>query len=120
MPLVHNGDALTELIGLLHIVCCQPNGDAALAECANALPEEEARLRVQVVGWLVEEKYLRLVHQRTRQHHTLLQASRKPAQLLFPTRAQAKLLKQGVSTRCAFGPRHAMIGGMIGQDLADA
>ena len=86
----------------------------------NALPEEEARLRVQVVGWLVEEQHLRLVHQRTRQHYPLLQPSRKPAQLLFPPLVQTKLLKQGGSTRCAFGPRHAMIGGMIGQDLAYA
>ena len=58
MALVHNRNSLAEPVGFLHIVRGQHNGDAPFLEGLNALPEEEARLRVQVVGWLVKEQHL--------------------------------------------------------------
>src|SRR6266704_3573748 len=73
MPLVHNRNAFAEPISLFHIVRGQHDGDAPFLEVMNALPEEEARLRIQVVGGLVEKQHFWLVHQGTRQHNPLLQ-----------------------------------------------
>ena len=55
---VHDGDAAAELVGLVHIVRGEQDGEALRVERANAVPEKQARLRVQVVGRLIEEKHV--------------------------------------------------------------
>src|SRR5438105_1670036 len=54
-PVVHDGDALAELVCLFHIMCGEQNGHTLLIERADAIPEEEPRLRIKAIGWLIQK-----------------------------------------------------------------
>ena len=107
-PVIHDGDAVAESVRLIHIVRRQHDGHALVVERADTLPEEEARLWVQIVGRLIEEQRVGIVHQRPRQQHTLLHASREDAQLLLRPRAEAELFEQllALAPRAPCAPRH--------------
>src|SRR6185437_5354518 len=62
--MVHDGDAVTKLLGLFQVVCRQQNRLAAVAHLANDIPQLAARLRVQAGCRLVEEDKLRVVDER--------------------------------------------------------
>ena len=63
--MIHDGDALAELVGLLHIMRRQQHGEPLRVERANADPKEQARLRIKAVGRLFQEEYVGRMHQGT-------------------------------------------------------
>ena len=64
---VDDGDAVAELVGLVHVMGGDQDGQVALAlEAREHLPHGDARDRVEAGGRLVEKEDLRLVHQAAR------------------------------------------------------
>ena len=62
-PLVHDHDAVAELLGLLHVLRGQDQGDALALQLPQPLPDQVPGLRVQAGGRLVGDDDLRLVEQ---------------------------------------------------------
>src|SRR5207244_2939436 len=56
LAVVDDGDAVAELVGLLHIVGGEDDGDAFAAEVADGVPHGDAALGVEAGGGLVEEE----------------------------------------------------------------
>ena len=61
--MVHDGDAVTEPLGLFHVVRGQQDGAALAFEVLDVLENVVAGLRVDADGGLVEQQHLRLVQQ---------------------------------------------------------
>ena len=60
---VHDGDAVTETVGLFYVVCGLENGHAVISEVLNGLVDIVTRLRVDAHRRLVQEKELGMPHQ---------------------------------------------------------
>jgi len=54
---VHDGDAITELIGLFHVVRRQHDGLARVVQTRSKIPERETTLRVQAGRRFVHEEH---------------------------------------------------------------
>src|SRR5437773_4252511 len=65
VPTIQNGNAIAESISLIHVLCGEENGYSLLFEQADAIPEEESRLRIKAICRLIEEEDVGCVHQRT-------------------------------------------------------
>ena len=64
LAVVDDGDAVAELVGLVHVVRGQEDGEIALGlDLAQHLPDRHPRHRVEAGGGLVEEEDPRLVHE---------------------------------------------------------
>src|ERR1700730_15500066 len=120
MPHIHNGDALAELIGLFHVMCSEQNGCTLFFEPTNAIPQEESRLRIKAIGWFVQEEYAWRMHKGTGEHQALRHTTRVAEHHVFAAIAKAQFIKQYIGPRFSFGPRHTVITGMEGEDLASA
>jgi len=118
--MIHDGYALAKLVGLFHVMRGQEGGHALLVERANAIPQKQARLRIEAVGRLVEEKHVGRVHQGARQHQALRHTAGVAAHFVIATIAQSKFFEQGIGARIALGARNSMIAGVKGQDFARA
>ena len=69
--MIHDGDAVAELICLLHVMRGQQDGQALRVQAANVIPEEEARLRIEIIRRLIQEEHLRSMHQGAGDHQPL-------------------------------------------------
>ena len=85
--------------GLVHVVRRQDERHAALAQLAQAVPDEQARGRVEPGRRLVEEQHLRRVHQRAGDHHALRLAAGEEVGLVLGAVEQPELLEQLVGPR---------------------
>ena len=74
---VHDHEPVTELLGLVHVVRREHEGDARLLQSIEALPQHVARLRVETGGRLVEQQDLGLVDQGARDRQPALHAARQ-------------------------------------------
>lgn len=74
---VHDGDAIAQYFGFVHIMSRQDDGDAAVTHFANEIPEVAASLRVETGGWFVEEEYFGVVYQSGNDTETLFLAARE-------------------------------------------
>jgi hypothetical protein len=72
---VHDRDAVAELVGLLHVVRGQQDRLARRVELAEDLPQREPALRVEAGGRLVEEQHGGPVQDRARHHEPLRHAA---------------------------------------------
>ena len=72
---IHDGDTLAEAVGFVHVVGGEQDGESLLVQGADALPQEEARLRIQVVGGFVEEQDVGRMHERAGDHEALRHAA---------------------------------------------
>jgi hypothetical protein len=89
-------------------------------ERANAVPQEQAGLRVEVVGGLIEKEHVGRVHERARDHEALRHAAGVAGHAVVLAVAQAQFVEEGVGALLALAVRHAVIGGVEGEDLAHA
>ena len=55
LAVIDDGDTLAQLVRLFHVVRGQHDGLAEAVVVANDLPQQEARLRIEARGGLVEE-----------------------------------------------------------------
>ena len=77
LAVVHDGDAVAEEVGLLHVVGRQDDRHAGLfVELADVLPDVAARLGVEAQGRLVEEEDLGPVDQAAGDLEAALHAAR--------------------------------------------
>ena len=77
MPVIHDGHAVAELVGLLHVVSGQQDRLAVVVEIAEDLPQGDATLRIETGRRLVEEQHLRSMHDRPCHHQSLGHAARQ-------------------------------------------
>ena len=75
--MVHDGEAVTELVGLLHVVGGEQDGLTVGVEVGEDLPHRDPGLRVQTGGGLVEEQHRGPVHHGPGDHEALGQATRQ-------------------------------------------
>ena len=75
LAVVHDADAVAELVGLLHVVRGQEDRLAVGVQLAEDLPQGDAALRVEAGGGLVEEQDGRAVHDRPGHHQPLRHAA---------------------------------------------
>ena len=64
LRLVHDHQAVAQLLRLVHVVGGQDERHALLLEAVEAVPEQVPRLRVEAGGGLVEQQQVGLVDER--------------------------------------------------------
>ena len=77
LPLVHDDEAVAELLGLLHVVRRQEQCHALALEPVEPVPDDVARLRVQPGRRLVQQKHLRVVDERPGDRQPALHPARE-------------------------------------------
>ena len=117
--MVHDPHPVGERGGLVHVVRGQDQGHASIAQLAQTIPYEQPRRGVKTSRGLVEEQHLRLVHQRTRDHHSLGLAAGEHVRLDVPALAQAELFQKLVGTRLGLRARDAVVRGVKGEVATD-
>ena len=76
--MVDDGDAIAELVRLVHVVGGQEHGEVVRRlDAPEHLPDGGARDRIEAGGRLVEEEDARLVHQAARDLHAPAHAARE-------------------------------------------
>src|SRR6266404_4919168 len=88
MPVIHNGDALTELLGFVHIVRGKQDSHTLLVERSNAVPDEKPGLRIKAIGGFVEKQHIWCVHERAGEHQSLRHATRVVVYVSLPRSAR--------------------------------
>lgn len=78
---------------LIHIMGGNQNGEAAICQPMNFIPEITPRLGVHTRGWLVQQKQFRLVHDAGGKRQPLLPAARKRARQLAAARGEAQFIQ---------------------------
>ena len=76
--MVDDPDAVAEVLGFVHGVGREHDGDAAVAQLADHGPRRRTRVRIHARGRFVEEHQRRLADQRERQRQPLLLTARHP------------------------------------------
>ena len=76
-PVIHDRDLLAKLLGLLHIVCGEHDGDAAGVQFTQALVDQRAGMRVDGDGGLVQQEDIRFMDERDHQVEATLVAPGK-------------------------------------------
>src|SRR5258708_25609894 len=104
MPVIHNGDALTELLSFVHIVCGKQDSHALLVERSNAVPDEKPGLRIKAIGRFVKKQHFWCVHERAGEHQSLRHATRVVVYVIFTTICQAEF---GLPPLCSYFSFHS-------------
>ena len=116
--MINDGEALTQRVGLFHVVSGQQNRFAALVVFADDFPQEQTGLRVQASTRLVQEKDLRIVHHGASDGETLHHAAGESANHLVGAIGELEAVEKSFRTLGAFVRGNAEIGAMEGQNLA--
>ena len=103
--MIHDPDPVCERRRLVHVVRGQEERHAAVAQLAQAVPDEQPRGRVEAGRGLVEEEHLGRVHQGPRDHHALRLAAGEHVGLLLGAVEQPELLEQLVGAAVALARR---------------
>ena len=74
---VHDGDAVAEALGFVHVVGRKDDGAAVELELVDQIPKLAAGLRVEAGGGLVEEQKIGIADQGAGQREALLLAAGK-------------------------------------------
>ena len=119
LRLVHDDEAVAELLGLVHVVGGQDQRHATLLQPVEAVPEQVTRLRVEAGRRLVEEEQGRLVDQRPGDRQPPLHPARQRLDLVVLALGQLGELQQLVRAPVALGPRQAEVAPVEDEVLAD-
>jgi hypothetical protein len=92
--------------------------DAALAQRPDAVPQEQARLRVEVVRGLIKEQDIGVVHQGAGEQHALGEAAGQEVDPVPRPVGQPQLPEQAGGTLLPATAGHAVIRGVEREDLA--
>ena len=74
---VHDDEPVAQLLGLVHVVRRDDEGDALALEPEQPVPQHVSRLRVEPGGRLVEEQHLGVVHEAARDGEPALHPARQ-------------------------------------------
>ncbi len=102
---VHDRDAIAELVGLLHVVGGEQDRLTLAVELAEDLPQREATLRIEAGGGLVEEQHGGTVEDRARHHQPLRHTAGERVDRGLGPFGEVQLLEQlvGDATRLGGG-----------------
>ena len=117
---VDDRQALAEPVRLLHVVRREDEGDAALVQAAQRLPQQAPRLGIEAGGGLVEQHHLRVVHQRARDQHALLLAAGERERLGLGLVGHLQLLEQPRGALLALVGGQAEVAAVVGEHLPHA
>src|ERR1700694_5088903 len=115
--MINDGEALTQRVGLFHVVNGQQNRFAALVVFADDFPQEQTGLRVQASTRLVQEKDLWIVHHGAGDGEALHHAAGESTNHLIGAISELEALEKGFRTLGAFVRGKAEIGAVEGQNL---
>ena len=107
LAVIHDADAVAELVGLLHVVRRQDDRLAGVVQAADDLPEADPALRVEAGGGLVEEQDRRVVEDRARDHQPLGEAARERHHRRLGALGEVELDEQVVGGGARGGGAHA-------------
>ena len=107
LRLVHDDEAIAQLLRLVHVVGRQDERHAALLEPVQAVPQQVPRLRVQAGRRLVEEQDRRLVDERAGDRESALHAARQRLDLVAGAFGELGELEQLVGALADLGPRQS-------------
>jgi hypothetical protein len=94
LRVVHDDEAVAQLLGLVHVVRGEDERDAALLEPVQPVPHHVPGLRVQAGGWLVEDEDVRVVDQRPGDRETAFHPARQRVDLVIPAVRQLDEIQQ--------------------------
>src|SRR5437868_6068549 len=77
LAMVHNGYAVAEPFGLVHIMRGQQDGTARSLKLLNEVPQLTASLRIKTCRRFIEKQQIRVADQRARQSQPLLLSTRE-------------------------------------------
>ncbi|GAB4007892.1 hypothetical protein GCM10029992_62820 [Glycomyces albus] len=117
--LVHDHEAVAELLGLVHVVGGQQDRHALLLELEQALPHQVAGLRVQAGGGLVEEDQVGLVDQGPGDGQAALHAAGEVVDLVVRAARELHELEQFGRAGPGLAPLDAEVPGVDGEVLED-
>lgn len=101
LPLVHDHQTVTKPLGLIHVMSRDNEGDSALLQPLERIPDGESRLRVQASSWLIQDDQIRIGDQCSgNQEASLHPAGKLPGLLVGSIAEQGKLQQL---TRLSFG-----------------
>ena len=94
LSVVDDRDAVAKLVGLLHVVRGQHDGNALLAQASHRLPHRDAALRIEPRARLVEKENLRVMRNGARDLNALRQTARKLCRIGVGSLRQMELRQQ--------------------------
>ncbi len=98
----------------------QDDGQPALLQAAQRVPQRAAGLRIEARGGLVQQQDARVVHEGARDHGPLLQPAGEGQRLRARLVRELHLREQAVGARLALGRGQPEVPPVIGEDLAHA
>ena len=109
LAMIHNGDAVAQLVGLIHVVRGEEHGEVARAlELVEHLPYRDARNGVEAGGGLVQKKDARIVHQAPRDLEPAPHAAGKRFGLCIAPLGQIDGFEHRIDVLLALFARHAV------------
>jgi hypothetical protein len=106
LPVVHDGDAVTEFVGLFHVVGRQQDGLAFRVEAPEEFPQCETALRVKARRGLVEEEHGGTVEDGAGDHEALRHPSGQRIHGRFGEAAELEPLEELVGRLAALPRSH--------------
>ncbi|GAA2326599.1 hypothetical protein GCM10010246_05320 [Streptomyces cuspidosporus] len=119
VPVVDDGQALAQGLGLVEVVGGQHHGLAGLMQACDDLPEVVACLRVDARGGFVEEEHLRQVHQGPADHDAAGLAAGELVSFGVGLVGEAELFQQFERAAAGGWGRHAEVAAAEGQVVRD-
>src|SRR5437867_4142662 len=104
LRLVHDDEAVAELLGLVHVVRREDKRGAALLQAVEAVPDKVPGLRVEARRRLVEEHELRLVDQAAGDRQAALHAAREMLDDVAAALGQLDEVEELVGAAPGLGP----------------
>lgn len=91
LAMIHNGDLLAQLVGLIHVVGGEEDGLPGGVELAQDLPKRQPALRVEPGGGFIEHQDGWAVHDGPCDHEPLCHSSRERPDWCSRTFLEAEL-----------------------------
>src|ERR1039458_6464979 len=109
LAVVDDGDAVAELVGLLHVVGGEDDGDAFFAQAADGVPHGDAALRVESGAGFVEEQHLGAMRDGAGDLQALREASGELRGVGFRALGEQKLIQQLIGPLLRVAVREAEV-----------
>ena len=119
LPVVHDDEAVAELLGLVHVVGREQKRHTLPLEAVEPVPDDVTRLRVEAGRRLVEEQHLGLVDERARDRQPALHAARERLDLVVRALRELDEVEELVGARAEVLPGQPEVAAVDDDVLAD-
>jgi len=106
---VHHHEPVAQLLGFIHVVSRQHQGDAALLQAVEAVPQDVARLRIETGGRLVEQQQVGFAHQRAGDRESTFHPARQRVDPFVRSFGQLHELEQFAGAAPALRARYVEV-----------